>query len=219
MNFLTYNLTISFITSQLIFHYFHISAFKKLINYSTKKYLMGYYFNYSYINLFINIILIKNILNVLTTVLLKNGKILFCSEYYKDTLYNTKKILFKFLRIFFCFRKWIPGTLMLLKKKSKFVKKNFYLPYMPDLILSLPMYNFLSNRTILKEATKFRIPVCVSIDSSFNLFLFTYFCFINLKSFKSSFFYLNIIIKTFIKLFFFKKSLFGLKLVKLIFKK
>jgi len=196
-----------FTIKQFSFYYFHLSSLKLNLNYSTKKYMLGWYYGLIILNLYYNLFFMKIMLNLLTILEYQNGKILLFSEL-DEFLTVSRFNLFFFLKIFFYFQKWIPGRLIFQSKKKRgLIGKNFFL-FIPNFIIVGPYLSYYSGKNIYNEAKKLLIPVVNLIDSSQNLFLFDYFVFSNLKSLRSGFFYLKLLEDFFIKIFFKKKLLF-----------
>lgn len=197
-----------FTIGQLMNNYFHTSSLKSNSNYSFKKYLLGFYYNISIVNIFYVVFFLKNLISFILTISLKNGKILMYSDLIEQFYYKPKlSWLFCFLGVSFYFQKWRPGFLITLKKKKLFTRyiKIFKIP---DLILVGPTNNKFTPLNIFKESKKLSIIMFAPVDSSYNLFLFNYFTIINYNSSKSNFFYFKIIESLLIKLFFIKKSFF-----------
>lgn len=193
---------------QLVFAYFHIGFSRKKTNFLLKKFILGFYYNLSIINLNYTVFFLRSLFSIVFQIISKNGKILIFSEY-TNLLTNMSKFLFQFLKIFFCFKFWNPGLLTYFQYfKKKINTKYVYLESIPDIILVLSYFYFYSVKNLANESAKLFIPISCLIDSSHNPLFLNYFILSNIKSNKSILFYLKLTEQFLIKFFFLKKRLF-----------
>src|SRR5690606_1321093 len=99
-----FNLIINISISQLNYYYFHLCFSSKHSNNLLKKYFLGNYYNNTIINLNYSIFFLKISLNIILSVLLKNGRLLLFSEN-NNFIDFKEKYLFKFFKIYFCFKR------------------------------------------------------------------------------------------------------------------